>query len=135
MAFTAIFYVGSQWGKSHTKAQNKWCRTAICYPGIAMQSPQPICNLLHKITPKLIRNVKNYHTKLFFSIAMSEKFHYTSKKSYSTQAQRSGSRTTLSQKDGYNSDCVFTVYERASTSRPLNYTFFGDRTATAQIMK
>jgi hypothetical protein len=42
------------------KAQNKWC-TQIS--GIAIQSPHRICSLLHKITPKLIRNVKNCYTK------------------------------------------------------------------------
>jgi hypothetical protein len=45
--------------------------------GIAIQSPHLICNLLHKITHKLIRNVKNCCAKLFFSIALSEKFRKT----------------------------------------------------------
>jgi hypothetical protein len=42
--------------------------------GIAIQSPHLICNLLHKITPKLRRNVKNCYAKLFFSITLWEKF-------------------------------------------------------------
>jgi hypothetical protein len=42
---------------------------------IAIQNPHLICNLLHKITPKLIRYVKNcYNTKLFFSIVLCEKY-------------------------------------------------------------
>jgi hypothetical protein len=36
--------------------------------GIATQSTHLICNSLHKIKPKLIRNVKNCYTKCFFSI-------------------------------------------------------------------
>jgi hypothetical protein len=47
---------------------------AIQISGIAIQSPHLICSLLHKITPKLIRNVKNCYTKLFFSIVLCEKF-------------------------------------------------------------
>jgi hypothetical protein len=50
------------------KAQNKWCRIAIWYPNFRYCYTNPTSDLLHKITPKLIRYVKNCYTKLLFSI-------------------------------------------------------------------
>jgi hypothetical protein len=62
------------WTNTRLKISGVASQFATQISRIAIQSPHLICNLLHKITSKLIRNVKNCNTKLVFSIVLCEKF-------------------------------------------------------------